>query len=621
MKKLFNLALFSAIALTGAVGFSSCSSSSDEVIDNPNYNPETNTVKAQFAISLPQEIKSQTRQTEVVVQESGFRGMDNIKLIPYSEAVTGTSTANSNLTDLTPITAFDHDESNSKVYTDVEFIPGTSNFLFYGKAVDNAAGTDITSAADKFKFGYLTPAGLTGKPNLLSVSFAPKVIYDDGDATEQTAITAGKAVGTALIAALNAVADAAPTTALSGGGTPKFKEVAATVNPTVNGLFNIYKSMTTASSHSVQTMFFKLYSSLDPLAAGSGDDKLLANAIRGAIETYCDVTKDATTQATTAVTFKSSANLTGYPASVNLPDGAVRVTYSSNTFVAATDMNYAGTMNVATLDKYVYPANLQYFVNSPIKVANSQKSPLYNTSTWETILSDLYKDGTSITANTRSVAITKPVQYGVGRLDASVSKLTGTYYDYNGAEVNVTSGYTLTGILIGDQKAVGWDFTTKTGSTAFTIYDKSLSTGNWTITASAASETNYTLVLETVGGDSPENVRVALEFLNNGNEFVGANGEIIPAGGRFYLVGELKPTAVATYDANTKGVDRVFTQDYKTIANFTINNGSSDSTNANYRKGLGSATNGLPDLRTSSMELGLSVDLTWKAGLTFDVNM
>ena len=67
MKKLFNLALFSAIALTGAVGFSSCSSSSDEVIDNPNYNPETNTAKAQFAISLPQEIKSQTRQTEVVV--------------------------------------------------------------------------------------------------------------------------------------------------------------------------------------------------------------------------------------------------------------------------------------------------------------------------------------------------------------------------------------------------------------------------------------------------------------------------------------------------------------------------------------------------------------------------
>ena len=36
MKKLFNLALFSAIALTGAVGFSACSSSSDEVIDNPN---------------------------------------------------------------------------------------------------------------------------------------------------------------------------------------------------------------------------------------------------------------------------------------------------------------------------------------------------------------------------------------------------------------------------------------------------------------------------------------------------------------------------------------------------------------------------------------------------------
>jgi hypothetical protein len=620
MKKLFNLALLGAIALTGAVGFSSCSSSSDEVIDNPNYDPETNTVKAQFAISLPQEIKSQTRQTGTVVQETGFRGMDNIKLIPYSEVVTATSTANSNLTELTPIDVFDHDESNSKVYTDVEFIPGTTNFLLYAKAVDNTAGTDITSAADKFKFGSLTVAGLTGKPTLSSVTFTPKAIYEDGDATEQTAITAGKAVGANLIAALNAVANAAPTTALAGGGTPKFKEVAATVNPTVNALFNTYKALTTASSHSVQTMFFKLYSSLDPLAAGSGDDLLLATAIRTAIETYCDITKDGTTNATTAVTFKASANLTGYPASVNLPDGAVRVTYSSDSFVATTNMTYAGTMNVTTLDKYVYPANLQYFVNSPIKVANSQKSPLYNTSNWETILG-LYTDGTSITANTRSVAITNPIQYGVGRLDASVSQLSGTYYDYNGDEVNVTNGFTLTGILIGDQKPVVWDFTTKTGATAYTVYDKSLNAGNWTVTTSAASATNHTLVLETVGGDSPENVRVALEFLNNGNEFVGANGEIIPAGGRFYLVGELKPSDGSVYDATSKGKDRVFTQDYKTIATFTINNGSNDPTNINYRKGLGSATNGLPDLRTSSMELGLSVDLTWKAGLTFNVNM
>ena len=68
MKKLFNLALFGAIALTGAVGFSSCSSSSDEVINNPNYDPETNTVKTEFTISLPNYVGASTRQTDVITQ-------------------------------------------------------------------------------------------------------------------------------------------------------------------------------------------------------------------------------------------------------------------------------------------------------------------------------------------------------------------------------------------------------------------------------------------------------------------------------------------------------------------------------------------------------------------------
>ena len=49
MKKYFSYALVGAIALTGAVGFSSCSSSSDEVVgNNPDYNPELNSVKTQF---------------------------------------------------------------------------------------------------------------------------------------------------------------------------------------------------------------------------------------------------------------------------------------------------------------------------------------------------------------------------------------------------------------------------------------------------------------------------------------------------------------------------------------------------------------------------------------------
>ena len=54
------------------------------------------------------------------------------------------------------------------------------------------------------------------------------------------------------------------------------------------------------------------------------------------------------------------------------------------------------------------------------------------------------------------------------------------------------------------------------------------------------------------------------------------------------------------------GEFRVFIQDYTTTANFTINS-------------LKNAYVTIPDLRASKLQLGLSVDLTWQSGLTFNV--
>ena len=618
-----NLALMGAIALTGAVGFTACSSSDDVTVNNPDFNPETNSVKTQFTISLPSGL-NQTRQVSAVTQETGFRGIEKIKLIPYTLAsgdVLVGSTANASLTELAAISAFDNASSNSKVYADVEFNTGTTNFLFYGKAIDNTANTDIVSASDKFNFGTLAVTGLTGAPTLSSVEFTPVAIYENGTAEEITAIDAGKDVGTSLITALNTVANATPA-ALSDNSTPKFKDVTAAQNSTVKDLFTLYSALTTASSHSVQAIFFRLYSALDVLAANNdgSDGYKLATAIRTAIATYCDIT--VSQGVTTAVTLKS--NYTGYPASVNLPDGAVRVVYTNGSFVASATMQYASVYNVTALDHYVFPANLQYYVNSQIKVANAVKSPQYLTNSWADIL-NLYTDGTAITGNTRSVALTNPVQYGVGRLDATVAQLAdATFYDYNGNVVDVTNGYTLKGILIGGQKSVGWNYAVK-GTSAYTIYDKTLEatseTVNWTVKKTAGSYTNHTLVLQTEPGDEVGTVNIALEFVNNGADFAGAGGQIIPAGGTFYIVGQLKPTAGTGYAASTTGKDRVFTQDYKTIATFTINAGSNNSSDANYRKGLGSATNGLPDLRSSKLELGLSVNLEWQSGLTFNVGI
>ena len=114
-------------------------------------------------------------------------------------------------------------------------------------------------------------------------------------------------------------------------------------------------------------------------------------------------------------------------------------------------------------------------------------------------------------------------------------------------------------------------------------------------------------------------MNIVVEFTNNsGNVFRGHNNELIPAGAKFYMVATLDPSAQAgVTQPQSETINQVFRQDYTTVANLTIN--TNDATDHN--KGLGAAYNVIPDLRTPALSIGLSVDLTWQTGLTFDVNM
>ena len=115
-------------------------------------------------------------------------------------------------------------------------------------------------------------------------------------------------------------------------------------------------------------------------------------------------------------------------------------------------------------------------------------------------------------------------------------------------------------------------------------------------------------MLETAGGED-EKVNVALEFVNNDQDFYGMNG-IVPKGCKFYLVGalEINPTVSGATTTKPEGYtdNKVFKQDYVTIAKFQINS-------------LANAENTIPDLRNPKVELGLSVDLTWEDGVEFYV--
>jgi hypothetical protein len=113
-------------------------------------------------------------------------------------------------------------------------------------------------------------------------------------------------------------------------------------------------------------------------------------------------------------------------------------------------------------------------------------------------------------------------------------------------------------------------------------------------------------------------VYVALELIAD-RSFYGLSG-FIKAGEKFYLIGELDPTSTEldpidwskqiSFESTDTGygADRVFVRDAVTTATFTIG-----------QNALQKAYSTIPDLRSTQMLFGLSVDLQWKAGLNFNV--
>ena len=215
-----------------------------------------------------------------------------------------------------------------------------------------------------------------------------------------------------------------------------------------------------------------------------------------------------------------------------------------------------------------------------------------------------------------------------------------------------TDSFKLTGVIIGGQPVhVGWNFlpqkensedpSIKTGF----IYDKAIA--NQTVPTPDGGE-NYTVVFDNFNAKAlsenkdQDKVFVALEFQNNtGADFYG-NCNLIRDGGYFYLIACLDPTAVTqdankiqwpsrTYDNSNPSnpvltreishivppyntvtgesleVSRVFVQDFVTRATFNFGENS-----------LKYAYLTVPDLRSSSVTIGLSVDIQWGHGLVYE---
>ena len=545
-----------------------------------------------------------------------FRGMDKMTLIPFhlgtaGNTLTGTESrlGNSNVNlpntvanSVTKLTT----TGNAKVYTDVS-VPATTNaFLFYGKAIDNEAGQPINTPGDMFKFGTLTPAGFdAGNP--AGINFTPIQI------ASSPVTTKAEAIATYLTSIANATGWSAVTADGQGNGSA------------LVALYNNFITMSAGSSKSVLLALQDLYTSLESLKESqTTENQTVIKAIETAIKTNASVGTDGKLKLNDAVD--------GYPEDNNLPDGAATVSWNKTdkTFTASQNSTYTkDAVLVSAFTSYVYPANLWYRANTAIKTSDDALNSEYKDGVdWSTILGKYNEDNGTVTASTRSIALKDQIQYAVARLDTKVT-CAGTLYDHNGAVVALKDGgFPVTGILVGGQKQVDWKFqpTTATDAPQYTVYDKEMNstTSGSTTTKMIASTTgsiyNHTLLLES-SKDQAVNMVVELEN-NTGKAFYGHNQQVIPAGSKFYMVAQLNPSATTGITQPTSAgtaFDRtkVFQQDFTTIANLKIVSNNDEG----HDKGLGAAYNVIPDLRTPALSIGLSVDLTWQTGLTFDVDM
>ncbi len=612
--RIFNkYAYMGAIALVGAVGFTACSSDDDLTApQNPTFDGES--VKTQFAISIPAAGKTGTRLSQDIVQGQEtpqFRGMTNIRLVPFTSEIVDNPTVTK--TSIQPI-ALSNIESlqsggNYKVYNDVDIPVGVNHFLFYGEAAEADGSTGSLNN------GALIPSyEVDGWPlgqGVDNITFSLKPILGTGsvESSQET-----------LAQMLTDIAGVSGTTGTKwSASTGELKTY-----------YDNFITLKAGSANSIKAALQELYNSVKSENVDDVDG--LKEAIATAITTTYFKAVGPTDGKYTLEWHESIGNeIKTFPNNLGLPDGSQQLKFEGNKFsyaIPATTVQDGNILQQTAYGKYVYPASLFYTVNTPIKVANETltSNGVYNGSpaNWDAVLGfydNSLGSGTEVTASTQSIALKNPIQYAVASLNLFV-RFADTYIYDNGDKWPIgapigqiavpipNAGFPLTGVLVGGQNPVKWNFTTTTSTDdndAWTIYDASMgSAAVKKASAYGTTPTAYTLALETKGVEESalegEKVRIALEMTNDsGSDFVGADG-IVPAGGKFYLVGELVSETTAG------GALKVFEQDHKTVARITINS-------------LKSAYNCIPDLRSPKLELGLSVDLTWQQGLEYEITI
>ena len=610
MKRFQLFSLASAMLLASAAGFTSCSSDSEDPLAGGS-GMAGQVVKTQFYLNIPYagnksglNARPSTRMSDANTQHTNdmaanFLGLANMEMFAFE----GTPGVTYN-TSTRSIQIGDGDETTTKdnwrrLYSDIAIPVGTKNFILYARAskIDKTTNRDKT----RFEAGSLSNPyeNFTdeAKPKLDELNFELSEIHNSTDFNTE---------GKSILDQLNTIARSSVT----DGTSPKWATIGTSSDYTQDQrdalqiLYNKFTNLTAGSATSV---------------------KRLIEDLKAAI-----ISQGFTNSMTTAITGNCESALTAltgceFPRNLDLPDGVAKVKYDKSTYTFTyeeiTPATGSSTNQLIDYRTVTYPSELAYFVSSPVKTSPDEKNAITDLPKYEDWLA-----GTEawtafhdiVLNNTRFVALKNPVQYGVACLESNVKcssttlkdNASDTKFGYK-ADNTITipeGGFRITGVLIGGQpKGVAWDFEPASSAKFnYTIYDKNMNTGF--VANASVTKSNYTLVLDNkVANETKQNnVYVTIELENDAADFYGAV-DLIPKGSKFYLVGLLDLTKNKT-NPSGKSIDHVFVKDHTTVANFTI-------------KDLKKAYNHIPDMRTSKINVGLAVDLTWQDGITFDVNL
>ena len=725
----------SMMALTCAFGLTACSSSEEEVIDNPNYDPLTKTVNANFVFSISTgNTSSATRQssasTQATIQEK-FRGISDAQVFAFSLSsngryVTTASTAAKSYDLGVILDPGKLDPDGSGLNADGDGVPlshrvielslptETNTLMFWGRSSKNG------SSAEQ---GEIVFDASHSDISNHSFSLTPRIPKSSTSTTGQDAFAQYQSI---ITKALNTISQSEVTNKdISFGSetrnvsslswsdyvdltvSPIDKRANDPSNPSsamcplgdiLGHAFAIFHTINDGeirggSGLSVAQMLEELHEVIGsvadavPTSLAEAIAQQVGVTVRNNIELFLDKNASAkwlpvddvvsnaglSTTAVNLVMADSHCDLNVFPCNFDVPSGVAQLAFTPSSCqwrYEETPHSLIGTGAPASVFDYMFPAELCYFGNSPIRVTDAPKTPSQypdgvsnwvNDNSWSG-----WTKNASVQATTRSVAMQDNINYGTALLESTVRYGSSILEDNNHAiqklknpslsdsdepnnEIEVSaSTFKLTGIIVGGQpQTVGWDYLAKEGRTAsfnYLIYDNSLPDGTIPVyTASGNKSTpNYTLVWdnwsEAQRNQDQSAVYVALEFVNNsGKDFFGKENKV-PNGGTFYIVGKLDPDkkpstlkditdaaykadkslgitwpdhyALPPYDNDGKTLKqrRVFMQDYMTVANFVLS-----------RESLQKAYVTVPDLRSSQISLGLSVDLEWQTGLVFDV--